>query len=329
MEKLKILYAGSPLASSLVLKNLVQNAQNCGFEICAVLTNPPSSRGRHKELVSTEVANEAKNHQIPILEFDHIKSEAREAVQKFGADLLVSFDFGRIFGPKFLNLFRLGGINLHPGSLPRYRGCTPVPSAILNGDKKIEVCVQKLALKTDEGDLLARGEIELDGTETTLSLMDGDGKKSAVCEIGSKLLLDVLSETAKMGVLPKSFAQTGEANYTPLLKKDDGEIDWNESAQKIERKIRAYTPWPGCFTEKNGVRLKIIRASAIFSEKGTEKSGEVFGFSAKNENPQGIKIQCGDGVLFASELQWEKKKAVDWKSFLNGSRDFVGSILGK
>lgn len=323
MQKLRIIYAGSPLASSIVLKNLVSAQKECGFQVVGVLTNPPATRGRHSDLIPTEVSVVARENNIPVFEFDHLMSEAREAIFPLKADLLVSFDYGRIFGPKFLALFPLGGINLHPSALPKYRGCTPVPAALLNGDKSLGITVQKLALATDEGDILAQTEIPLDGSETTLSLMDGDGQSSAVTEAGVKLLKKVLREISNSDSEILGKKQSGETSYTEFLKKEDGKIDWNESAAVIERKIRAFTPYPLCFSSFNGVRVTILKAK-LGEGKSSEKAGTVLPY----RKAVGIEIACGDGsVLVVTELQQEKKKAMDYKSFLNGARNFVGSIL--
>lgn len=323
MQSLKIIYAGSPLASSIVLKNLIAAQKECGFQIVGVLTNPPAARGRHSDLIPTEVAAVARENNIPVFEFDHLMSEARQAVSPLCADLLVSFDYGRIFGPKFLALFPLGGINLHPSTLPKYRGCTPVPAAILNGDKSLGVTVQKLALATDEGDILAQTEIPLNGSETTLSLMDGDGQSSQVTEAGVKLLKKVLKEISNSDSELVGKKQSGETSYTEFLKKDDGKIDWNESADLIERKIRAFTPYPLCFSSFNNIRVTILKAK-VGEGSSSEKAGTVLPY----RKSVGIEIACGDGsILVVSELQQEKKKAMDYKSFLNGARNFVGSIL--
>ncbi|MBQ9282908.1 MAG: methionyl-tRNA formyltransferase [Treponema sp.] len=323
MKSLKILYAGTPLASAIVLKNLIAAQSECGFKIVGVLTNPPASRGRHSELIPSEVALVARGSDIPVFEFDHLMSEARDAVSPLGADLLVSFDYGRIFGPKFLALFPLGGINLHPSALPKYRGCTPVPAALLNGDKSLGITVQKLALATDEGDILAQTEIPLNDSETTLSLMDGDGKSSAVTDAGVKLLKKVLKEISNSDSEIIGKKQSGETSYTEFLKKDDGKIDWNERAEVIERKIRAYTPYPLCFSSFNGIRVMILKAK-VGGAESSEKPGTVLPY----KKSVGIEIACGDGsILVVTELQQEKKKAMDYKSFLNGARNFIGSIL--
>lgn len=324
MKILKIVYAGSPLASSFVLKNLIAAQSECNFKIVGALTNPPSSRGRHSDLIPTEVAQTARENGIPVFEFDHLMSEAREAISPLEADLLVSFDYGRIFGPKFLALFPRGGINLHPSLLPKYRGCTPVPAAILNGDTSLGITVQRLALAMDEGDILAQTEINLDGSETTLSLMDGDGNTSPVTQAGSELLKEVLKQAAESDSELIGTKQVGEASYTPFLKKEDGIIDWNNSATKIERKIRAYTPFPLAATVFNEARLTILKAHLSDSKTG-EKPGTVLPY----QKSVGIEIACGGGtILVATELQLEKKKAMDYKSFINGARGFIGAVLG-
>ena len=327
MSKLKILYAGSPLASAIVLKNLIEESKNADFEIAGVLTNPPSSRGRHKELVPTEVARCAAENNIQVLAFDHLKEEARNAVSPLQADLMICFDYGKIFGPKFLALFPLGGINLHPSLLPKYRGCTPVPAAILNGDKTLGISVQKLALKTDEGDILAQTQVPLAGNETTQSLMDGDGSTSTVTQEGTKLLLSVLNSVQKSGdgfSLPTAEPQSGENSYTPFIQKDDGIIDWSKDAAAIDRQIRAYTPWPLSSTECNGTKLLILKGFP--SDKKTDKApGSVLPY----QKSVGIEIACGNGTVFvATELQWQTKKAMDYKSFMNGARNFIDSVLG-
>ncbi len=338
MKTLKILYAGSPLASAMVLKTLLKNQDQLHFEISGVLTNPPSSRGRHKELIPTEVAQAANENNIPVFSFEHLDGQAREAISPLKADIMVCFDYGHIFGPKFLGLFPLGGINLHPSSLPQYRGCTPVPAAILNGDPKLGISVQKLALKTDEGDILAHKEIPLQGDETTESLMDGDGQTSPVTCAGSELLLKVIGDITSGAdgngefSLPPSSPQQGQSSYTPFIEKEDGKIDWKKSAIEIDRQVRAYKPWPLAYTQCNETKLLILKA--FVSDRNVydipELSSQIVipGTVLPYQKSVGIEIACGDGsILVVKELQWQAKKAMDYKSFMNGARNFIGSVL--
>ncbi len=330
MKKLRVLYAGSPLASAIVLKNLIEDSAKCGkYEIAGVLTNPPSAKGRHKELIPTDVQKCAEINGIPAFSFEHLDSAAREKISPLACDILVCFDYGHIFGPKFLGLFPLGGINLHPSALPKYRGCTPVPAAILNGDSELGISVQKISLKTDEGDLLSQISVGLAGTETTESLMDGNGSESVVTKNGTLMFTNILQNIAdseKDGkfTMPAANPQNGESSYTDFIKKEDGIIDWSENAQIIDRKIRAYTPWPLCSTECNGVKLTILK-SALDPDKKTDAApGTVLPY----EKSVGVQIACGDGsVLIAKELQWQGKKAMAYKDFMNGARNFTGSQL--
>ena len=205
---IKILFAGSPDAARLTLERLFEAKSACGFEIAGVLSNPPSAKGRHKELIPTPVAAFAAEKGIPVFTPEHLDGAAREAVSPLGADLLVSFAYGHIFGPKFLALFPMGGINLHPSLLPKYRGCTPVPAAILNRDKETAVTVQSLSLKMDEGDILAQTHVDLNGTETTESLLNYSAEE------GARLICEVIKQTAAGGKLPAGTPQNGEASWS-------------------------------------------------------------------------------------------------------------------
>ena len=317
---IKILFAGSPEAARLTLEHLV-NAASAGtdgaaFEIAGVLSNPPTAKGRHKALVPTPVAQFAEARGIPVLTPDHLDAAARDAVRPLKADLLVCFAYGHIFGPKFLELFPLGGINLHPSLLPKYRGCTPVPAAILNRDKQTAVTIQTLGLKMDEGDILAQTVVELNGTETAESLLNYSAEE------GAKLILDVIKRTSAEGKLPAGTPQSGEASYTGIIKKEDGRINWNDSAESIEAKIRAYYPEPGCWCMENGNSLRILEAK-LYSDDKEAAAGTVLEFSKSD----GILIKTGDGILAVRKLQRQGKNAMDYKSFMNGARNFIGTVL--
>lgn len=316
---MKILYAGSPEAAALTLKILIERQKECGFEIVGVLSNPPSGKGRHKTPTPTPVAALAEEYNLPVYTPEHLDSQAREQIAPLEADLLVVFAYGHIFGPKFMALFPMGGINLHPSLLPKYRGCTPVPAAILNRDEKTAATIQYVSPKMDEGNILAQQIISLDGTETGESLL----LKSA--EIGAELFCNLLSKNH----LPEGKAQSGEASYTKIITKEDGKINWNEDAATIEAKIRAYYPDPACWCLEKGQPLKILSADFIpqsddrASGYVIEPAGQVLQF-VKSE---GIYIKTGDGLLCVKELQRQGKKAMGYKDFMNGAKDFIGTVL--
>ncbi|MBP5402627.1 MAG: methionyl-tRNA formyltransferase [Treponema sp.] len=331
---IRVLYAGSPEASAETLKILLQNSAENNFKIAGVLSNAPAAKGRHKELVMTPVAQFAIQNDIPVFTPEHLDSNAREEISKINADILVCFAYGHIFGPKFLSMFRLGGINLHPSLLPKYRGCTPVPAAILNRDKETAFSVQTLSLKMDEGNILAQKKVELKGTETGGSLLND----AAVC--GAELITELLSDADKNGCLKKGNPQTGEASYTAVISKEDGKLDWNLSSLELDAKIRAYNPEPGCFCFFTSAgktdNLRIFESSVIESSEGllinsavnidgykTCEPGKVLLF----DKPTGIWVKTGDGILALKKLQKPGKNAMGYKDFMNGTRDFIGSVL--
>jgi methionyl-tRNA formyltransferase len=330
---MKVLYAGSPEAAKKTLEILVENQEKYGFEIVGVLSNPPSAKGRHKELTPTPVAAYAAQKNIPVFTPEHLDAQAREQIVPLNADLLFCFAYGHIFGPKFLALFPLGGVNLHPSMLPKYRGCTPVPAAILNRDKQTAITIQTLGLKMDEGDILAQKIVDLDFSETGESLLN------FAAEEGAQLFFEVVEKTNQniqngKNELPQGKKQEGEPSYTKIILKEDGKIDWNLPVEVIEAKVRAYFSEPGCFTfeklsETNVQSIRILNGKMILNEEIVSKykdepNGKVVDF-VKND---GIYIKCSNGIYCVTLLQRQGKKEMNHKDFMNGARNFVGSQLG-
>lgn len=344
---LKILYAGSPAPAATTLRLLLDRQdQNDGWKIAGMLTNPPSAKGRHKELVPTDVGLLAQERGIPVFCPQKLDAAARDQIAAQGFDALVCFAYGKIFGPKFLSLFKEGGVNVHPSLLPKYRGATPVPAAILNCDGQSGVTVQTLALGMDEGEILAQEVIALDGTETTDSLLD---KSAQIAAALLQSLLDKAAQNPGAEILKKGKAQEGEPSYTKTISKEDALINWNDSAKNIAAAVRAYTSEPGSWTRiggETGETLKILKAAPLdtdCSQDGQTAGANQNSLQAQEAAPsgqptvpgtvtafdkkRGILVQCGEGVLCVTELQRQQKKAMGYKDFMNGARDFVGTRL--
>jgi len=259
---------------------------------------------------------------------------AREQISLLNPNLLVSFAYGRIFGPKFLALFPFGGINIHPSLLPKYRGPSPVQAAIRYRETVTGVTMQMLAEEMDCGDIIAQELLQLTGRETTGSLSETIAQKAA------QMAPEVLKKFAAAHLAGKEAAirtvqNHSEASYCSLITKDDGIIDWTQSALDIEAKIRAFDPWPLCRTFHNGRELLILKANVYSGSAPLGKPGQVLGTctepseqSLQHIDKQGILIQTGDGILVVTELQYQTKKALFWRDFLNGARNFCGSQLG-
>lgn len=321
---MRVLFAGSP---EIAVPSLVRLSFE--HEVVGVLTNPESAQGRGRELARTPVAEAAASlfgGSVPVLQPERLGAEAREAVAALSPEILVSYAYGRIFGPKFLALFPRGGVNVHPSLLPRFRGPAPIPSAILAHDEKTAITVQRLALEMDAGDILGQEIIPLAGTETTEDLSE------VAAILGADLLSRVLEQIEEGEDDPRP--QEGEIVYCSLLKKEDGLIDWASPLREIDAKIRAFSPWPGAFSFLKGQRLNILEAfpypgvtfaagpSSLDFEDAAP--GTVLGL----DKSRGIMVQTKDGLLALRRLQVQHKKALPYREFANGMRDLAGAALG-
>jgi methionyl-tRNA formyltransferase len=322
---MRVLFAGSPGIAVPALKALAAMDEAGEAELAGLLTNPDSPRGRRGQPEPTDVSAAAAALSAcrearglpPIVQLkpEKLRREAREAAAALEADLLLVFAYGRIFGPKFLSLFPLGGINIHPSLLPKYRGPAPIPAAILARDGETGITIQRIAGEMDTGDILLQERFPLEGRETTASLSALAAEKSAG-------LLPPLIRAMARGEAG-AFPQRGEASYCSRISKEDGLIDWNLGAAEIDARIRAYTPWPLAFTGQGNNALYILEGTVI-----EEESGKAPGTVLCADKARGILIQTGASLLAVTRLQYQAKKALFWKDFLNGAKDFIGAQLG-
>lgn len=312
---MRILFAGSPQLAVPALESVYTCQQ-----ICAILTNPDRPAGRHGLPVPTPVKAKAMELGLPVLQPERLDTAFIKTVSALKCELLVVVAFGKIFPKEFLDLFPLGGINLHPSLLPRFRGPSPIPAAILSGDRETGVTIQKLGLKMDSGDILRVQRVLLSGSETTGSLSEQLGR------VGADLLAVTLQDIAA-GRGQEAAQQEEEATYCRLVRKENGRIEWKKDAAFIERMIRAYDPWPGAFTSYQGLALNILAGGVCPDATlgGKAREGLVLGIDSR----YGILVATGQGTLYVTRLQLQSKKAMDWRAFLNGHRDFAGSLLGE
>ena len=337
---MKILFAGSPdiAVPSLMAISEMECAESPGqskIQLAGVLTNMDSAQGRKSALMPTEVsvaATALSKERVdkgfpPItqLKFNSLGSEAREQAALLKCDLLVCFAYGRIFGPKFLSLFPMGGINIHPSLLPRFRGPSPIAAAILAGDLETGISIQTIAAEMDSGLILSQEKIPLSGRETSVSLNDTVALKAA------QMLKSLLPGLAGGLIVPQP--QIGEPLYCKMIVKEDGHLDWSQSAAKIDAMVRAYNPWPLCYTGWKGENI-FFYEGCVFDNIDNDHPVHKMphkepGFVLGTERGLGILIQTGHGVYAVSRVQRQAKKVMDWKDFLNGTQDFIGSVLNK
>ncbi len=321
---LQILFAATSEIAVPTLEELYQQGR-----VKAVLTAPDAAQGRSKSLQASPVKQAALALGIEIIQPAKLDVNARQAVKSLGVDLLVCMAYGKLFGPLFLELFSQGGINIHPSLLPRWRGPSPINAAILAGDKLSGITVQRLALAMDAGDILKQQEFVLDETMTAKNLSNYCAKLSA------KLTVEVLREL-ESGREEVRSQDSSEATYCHLIKKDDGIVDWKQSAETIDRMVRAYHVWPRAQTWWNSEVLYLEESCLLTREQTTEvftrsqfAQGELLpGCVIAVDKRLGLLVQTGNGLLGLRRLQLQSKKSMDHLAFVNGARGFLGSVLG-
>jgi methionyl-tRNA formyltransferase len=244
-------------------------------------------------------------------------------VRELRPDFLVVAAYGKILKKPFLDLFPRGSVNVHPSLLPRHRGPSPVASAILAGDEVTGVTIQRIALKVDEGDVLEQRQLALCGEETVAALTGRLG------ELGAEAVLSVLARIID-GSVTATPQDESRATYCGLIRKEDGLIDWARDAAYLSRMVRAYAGWPTAYTRFRGARLVVHAAVVVHgaeppsSGHGPLRPGLVLGADPR----YGILVATGKGILAVRRLQLQSKKPLDWRAFLNGYRDIIGTQLG-
>ena len=309
---MRILFAGTQEIAVPVLEELNRHRL-----VSLVLTTPDAPGKRGSTLLPSPVKAKALELGLPLIQPEHLGSAARAQVSAFAPDTLVSFCYGKIFGPKFLAMFR-HKFNIHPSLLPKYRGCAPLQAAILNQDRKTGISIQDIAAGIDEGDIYLAQSFELDGCET-LSVLE-----EKVMELAPLLLSDLFSNIDVFCPTPQP--EFG-ASYTEFIKKTDGRIDFTKSARDLHAQIRAYSQWPKaeCMLDGSPLYLTGVSGSVFDIEECVcdEECGTVAGF----EKGKGLKIATGSGYLFVTSLQLPARKNMDSQSFVNGRHDIIGKVL--
>lgn len=302
---------GTPQAAVPTLKRILDD----GHEIVAVYTQPDRPSGRGNRIVFSPVKEFALERGLPVFQPEKIRTE--EALNTFrghGADAAVVVAYGRILPSSFLSAFPLGAINVHFSLLPKLRGAAPVNWAIVNGETTTGVTTMKMDEGLDTGDILLQSKTEIGSEETSHELMP------RLAEMGAELLSETLSRFHDM--IP--VAQKHElATLAPILKKEDGKVDWSKDAVSIERRVRGFQPFPGTYTFLNESRMTLWKCKARFEAVSNDPPGTVIKASGGE-----LIVACGGGEsLEIKELQIEGKKRVTAKDFLNGSAISVGTVL--
>ena len=312
----RILFAGTPEISVPLF-----NALCSRFEVVGVLTACDKSVGRSKALVPSPVKAAAMEKGLPVLQFESLRTEARSAVRQLGADTLVTFAYGKIFGPKFLELFPVGCFNVHPSALPMFRGPAPIQFSILNGLPEATISLQNVGLGMDEGEIWGKAVMKLEGTETTDSLTQRISQEAAT-------FVPPLLEQALVGSV-KPEAQQGEASYCTMINREMGILDFHRTVLENHCLVRACYSWPKAWAKVNGNDIAVTGVWGGFDYLSypDPADGHAPGTVVGMRKDRGIGVACCDGILWISALQLPAKKELDFRSFVNGNQWILKSIF--
>ena len=286
-----------------------------GHEVVAVYTQPDKPSGRGNKITFSPVKELALARGLAVFQPQRIKPpEALEQFQSHRADVAVVVAYGRILPATFLNAFSNGAINVHFSLLPKYRGAAPVNWAIVNGETETGVTTMKMDEGLDTGDILLQRSTAIGSDETAIALME------RLSVVGAELLYETLRELDSLKPVKQD---TDLASLAPIMKKEDGLIDWKSSATEIADRVRGFQPFPTAYTYFQSKRLTLWQAGATESASDSFSLGEVV--EAKGNE---LTISCGFGLLKIGELQLEGKKRMSTRDFLNGVKLKIGDSLG-
>lgn len=305
-QTLNIVFAGTPDFAAKHLEALLQSAHN----ILAVYTQPDRPAGRGKKLTPSPVKQLAQEHNIDVFQPESLKAEQAQAeLKRLNPDLMVVVAYGLLLPQAVLDIPKLGCINVHGSLLPKWRGAAPIQRSIQYGDCKTGVTIMQMDIGLDTGDMLLKAECDISSTDTSGDLYQ------RLAELGPKALLTCLENLAQgkvSGEQQSNEYENTEFQYARKIEKAEAEIDWSLPATEIERKIRAFNPFPVCYSTLGGERLRIQRAAIVTATSDKSEPGKLM------IKDNCIEVQCGSGSIRLLELQLPGKKSMQAEQFLNG-----------
>ena len=301
---IRIVFMGSPEFALPALSALAGS-----YQVVGVITQPDRASGRGRELKAPPVKKLALELNIPILQPEKLRTpEAMEQLRAWAPDLIVVAAFGQILKKDVLELPRYGCINIHASLLPRWRGAAPINAAILHGDEETGVTVMLMDVGLDTGPMLGKRSIRIKADDTAGSVI------TSLSILGADLLLEILPDHLS-GKLTAQPQPAEGATYAPMLKKEDGWLDFSRTGLELERRVRAMDPWPGAWLDWKGSPLKVMRASVVSVDNSLESGSRLI----VEGRPA---VMSADGVLILDQVQPAGRKAMPGKSFLSGARDW-------
>ena len=320
---------GTPEFAERIFRIIYPELKSRGFEIIAVVTTQDKPVGRKQILAPSPVKKWAIENNLLVLQPDKIrKTEWIEKIKELNPELIILIAYGQIIPQEILDIpsprqgrGKYGALNIHPSLLPYYRGASPIQSVILNGEKETGICLMIMDAEMDHGPIIGNSKFEIRNSKITYKELSNQ-----LTDLGADLLISTLPDYVDGKIKPQPQNHS-KATFCKLIKKEDGKIDWNKSAEEIERQIRAFAEWPTAYAEipnpKSQIpnNLKILNAETL-NQKTDKKIGEVFLTDTKE-----LAVQTGNGIMILKQVQPEGKKPMSAKDFLNGHPEIIGTIL--
>ncbi|MFP3854261.1 MAG: methionyl-tRNA formyltransferase [Anaerolineales bacterium] len=306
---MRIVFMGSP---DFAVPSL--EAIEASFEVTGVITQPDRPAGRGRSLRPPAVKRAAQALGLPVFQpnkMDH--AETLRILKDWEPDVIIVAAYGKILPPEILSAAPHGSLNVHASLLPRWRGAAPVQAAILHGDKKTGVTIMQMDPGLDTGPILTQRETQIKPDETGGELFN------RLAPLGAELLVETLPPylAGEIDPIPQDDSQ---ATYAPMLKKSDGRLDFAQDARRLERQVRAYNPWPGCFFFWKKQR-HLVHEAMVIDESFDQPAGTGVAWRG---HPG---VVCGRATLILSRIQPAGKRPMDGTDFLHGAQDFAGAYL--
>jgi methionyl-tRNA formyltransferase len=295
----------------------LESIANAGHNVVAVYTQPDRPKGRGQQVAISPVKEAALELGLRVEQPERIRRpEVISQLAEFAAEVVVVVGYGQIIPQAIIDLPRHGIVNVHASLLPKYRGAAPIQWAVANGERTTGVTTMLINAGLDTGDMLLKAETAIGDCETAVELSE------RLAPIGAALLVETLNQISN-GTVHREPQNDAEATYAPILKKEDGLVDWGRTAVEIDRRRRGFLPWPGAYTTFRGQVLHIWRSKpANDIDSGVPGTVRVAG--------RRLLVACGRATsLEIEELQLEGRKRMSAEAFLNGYRPGVNEILGE
>lgn len=308
-RQLRTVFMGTPDFAIPTLRGLVDS----GVKLVAVFTQPDRPKGRGNVLTPPPVKVLAESLSLPVHQPAKLRDPAAvEELRRLAPDLVVVVAYGQILPKSVLEIPRQGCINVHASLLPRYRGAAPINKAIMEGETVTGVTTMLMDVGLDTGPMLVKRSTPILSQETAGDLHD------RLAMLGREAMEETLSRLCA-GTLKPEPQDDAKSTYAPMLQKEDGRLDWRQSAAFLHNQVRGLDPWPGAYTHLGGELLKIARTAA---ENGSGEPGTVLAADA-----DGVLVACGEGVLRIQELQLPGKRRLPAAEFLRGHPLLPGTPL--